>query len=293
MEFRLGTLEDRFPNDSTLIDFQDILTKREFMAIQKAITDINEYKANKRLIEIVLLNNQEIELFFQQTFQSFLNKSVSWIGVKNEDIEYLFLHANRLLLNYLSSIRTYLDHSLTYLSKKFGNNSKQIIKFKALLSFNFDNNFCYRFFYKLRNYSQHCGVPIDNVNFTSKYDRDNKEIYGHLTALFKPEALLSNYDSWGNQVKRDLESMIENFELRELRESMTAIMFNINYNFEKINSSKTKKAAKYIFKKISHLHKPGKQLCLFHNIKTNDEGHLIHFDIIHLPIKEIEQILST
>lgn len=118
-------------------------------------------------------------------------------------------------------------------------------------------------------------------------------MHGHLTALFKPETLLANYDSWGNQVKRDLESMVENFELRELRESMTAIMFNINYNFEKINSIKTKKAAKYIFKKVNHLHKPQKQPCLFYNIKTNDEGHLTHFDIIHLPIKEIEQILST
>lgn len=72
MEFRLGTLEDRFPNDSTLIDVQNILTKREFMAIQKAITDINEYKANKRLIEIVLLNNKEIELFFNKHFKVLL-----------------------------------------------------------------------------------------------------------------------------------------------------------------------------------------------------------------------------
>jgi hypothetical protein len=291
MEIRLGTIEDRFPTDNTLVHFDNRISIREFVAVQNALAEINAFKSNQRLIEIVLLNNSEIHYFFIETFKTLLEKSVSWVGIKEKDMEKIYLHSNRLLLNYLSSIRTYLDHSLAFLTKKYGKTSPQVRKYNALLSFNYDNNFSYRFFYKLRNYSQHCGIPIDNLSFKSDYDRDNNQIHGHLNAFFDPNKLLTNFDSWGAKVKVDLLAMNEPFELRSIRESMTAIMFNINVNFKKINSAKTIKAAKYLQKKVAHLKNSNKEICIFYNIQTNDKGHLTKFENIPIPMTEINEIL--
>jgi hypothetical protein len=293
MEIRLGTIEDKFPDGSSTVNFEDQITIREYQAIQKALKELNEFKSNKHLIDIVLLNHSEIHFFFSHTFDSLLKKSVSWIGIKDEDMEDLYLQSNRLLLNYLSSIRTYIDHSLKFLSNKYGKQSSQLKRFENLLSFNFDNNFCHRFFYKLRNYSQHCGVPIDSINFTSEYNRENNKIHGYLNAFFNPEKLLQEYDSWGVNVKSDLQKKAEVFELRELRESMAAIMFNLNVNFNKINSPRTIKAAKYLFEKTKHLDRNDKkQICVFYGIKTKENGELSNFSNTPIPLKLIVELLN-
>lgn len=292
MEIRLATIEERFPKDSTQISFEDDLSIREYNALQNAINQINKYKSNKRLIEIVFANNEEIESFFKDAFQHLLKKSVSWAATKEEDMDVIFLHANRLLLNYLSSIRTYIDHSLLFLSREYGKESGQLIKFKKLLAFNFDNNFSYRFFYKLRNYAQHCGVPLDTINFDSTYDRENNKIHGHLQAIFDSKKLLEDYDGWGKTLTKDLSNATESFELRALRASMNPIMFNLNYNFKKINRSRTKKAAVYIANKIGHLIKAKKEPCILYDVKTNEQGHVAKFEIIAIPLKEVTEILA-
>lgn len=292
MEIRLGTIEEKFPEDNSSITLQDKITITEYKAIEKALKVINNYKSNKRLIEIVLLNNNEINYFFSEAFQNLLNKSVNWLSIKNDDMEEIYLHSNRLLLNYLTSIRTYIDHSSTFLTSNYGKKSKQLEKFQNLLSFNYDNNFCYRFFYKLRNYSQHCGVPIDNLTFKTEFDRATNQIHGQLNALFNPAKLLVNYDSWGTLVKADLHKMTGPFELSELRESMTSIMYNLNVNFNKINTPQTKKAAKYLFEKTKHLISENKQICLFYNIISKENGDVLNFSNTTIPIKEIEIFLK-
>jgi len=292
IEIRLGKIEDKFPEDNAVINFQDIISSGEFNAIKKALNEINNVKSNKRLIDIVILNNAELHYFLFDSFKSLLNKSISWASIKSDEMEEIYLHSNRLLLNYLSSIRTYIDHSLAFLSATYGKDSKELTRFKELLSYNFDNNFCYRFFYKLRNYSQHCGVPIDSISFKTNYHKETNEIEGHLTVLFDPEKMLLKYDGWGALVKADLQKSNEAIELNELRESMTAIMFNVNVNFQKINYPKTIKAAKYLFNKVKHLINGEDQICIFYNIRTRDNGEIINFENIPIPMNEVRELLT-
>jgi hypothetical protein len=292
MEIRLGTIEDNSPEVDVSIDIQKSLTEREVIAIENAIAQINKYRSSKRLINIFYLNDEEIEGFFAGAFESLLANSISWRGNKDKDIENVYLHANRLLLNYLSSFRTYIDHSRAYLSKEYGKKSTQLNKFDKLLSFHFDNNFCYRFFYKLRNYAQHCGIPLDSVSFKSNYDRPNSEIKGHLQALFEPKNLLENYDSWGPLVTKDLTNSEEAFELRELRHTMKPIMYNIHFNFEKFTISKNKTSAKYLNVKTGYLKEGIKEPHVFYDIKTNPDGHITNFQLIPIPFTEIENILA-
>ena len=263
LEYRLGTIEDKFPEGEAAVRIEDVLSISEFNAINKAIDQLYEYKSNKQLIEIVLLNNSEMHHYFSETFEELLQKSISWLGIKDDDLEEVQLHCNRMLLNFLSSIRTYVDHTQHFLSSKFGKESKQYKKFDDLLRFNFDNNFCFRFFSRLRNYSQHCGKPIQTINYTSEYDRENHEIRGHLNAYFKADILLEGYDGWGKLLKGELQAMTEPFELRALRESMAAIMFNLNYTFGEILAPQTRKAARYLYNKVKHLEEEKKEICVF------------------------------
>jgi len=71
---------------------------------------------------------------------------------------------NRRLSNLLSSIRLFLDHSEFAFKRKYGKKSEEVEAFKKYASEKYDSSFSYRFVYKLRNYVQHCGIPIGSAN---------------------------------------------------------------------------------------------------------------------------------
>jgi hypothetical protein len=48
------------------------------------------------------------------------------------------------------------------MTRRFGDNSPELNAFKAALSAEYDGNFAYRFLYRLRNFVQHLGLPIDS-----------------------------------------------------------------------------------------------------------------------------------
>lgn len=292
IEYRLGTIEDKFPEATSTVNLADVLKVTEFKAIMNAINKLQDYKSNRQLINIVFLNNAEIHHFFSKAFNELLQKSISWLGVKDQDLEEIQLHCNRMLLNYLSSARTYIDHSQHFLSARYGKDSRQLNKFKDLLSFNFDHNFSYRFFYKLRNYSQHCGVPIQEIKYVSEYERDNHEIRGHLAAFFQPQQLLMDYNSWGALVKADLEQMQEPLELRPLCESMTAIMYNLNVNFGRIIAPETHKAARYLYNKVKHLEAENISICVFDLALEKKGGELTNLANRPIPMSLVKELMN-
>jgi len=108
------------------------------------------------------------------------------------------LQLNRLISNYLSSIRLFLDHSEYALHQKYGKNSLQLKEFKKTCSNVYDNNFSYRFLSKLRNYVQHCGMPIGHININSKVVNVNPTKSNHQLELqFDRDSLLKNFE-WKN-----------------------------------------------------------------------------------------------
>lgn len=112
---------------------------------------------------------------------------------------------NRLMINSLGSIFTYLNH-FEYTYKKEGK-EKELANFKAVSSKYFDTRFIYRFFYKLRNYAVHCEIPItclqDSINAPGS------------TFYFDTQALLDGFD-WGKIVKADLQNGDEKYCVKEL-----------------------------------------------------------------------------
>lgn len=282
MEIRLGKIYDSKPDEATKIEFLDFLTEEQFAEFECSISKIEELNNIRRLLEFVTINDKEIIDFANETLYDFTHKSNSWNGLKHNDVSKAYLNLNRLLLNYLSSIRTFLDHSETFISRKFGNNSKEYFEFKEMLSFFYDNSFAYRFFYKLRNYAQHIGLPIHNINFKANYDRVNNELQGTMNITFDRDDLLLSYGSWG-AVKNDLVRMKAEFDVTPLIFEMTHNITEVERNIELLQKDSLVKAANFITQLTSHLQDDEAEVFVAYNFKLKDNGELANYQTRSIP----------
>ena len=80
---------------------------------------------------------------------------------EGELFEEIYINANRLFTSFLSSFRLFVDNIEIYLRIKYGEESETFMTFKSKTRELFHKYFAYRFFYALRNYSQHMYFPIN------------------------------------------------------------------------------------------------------------------------------------
>jgi len=292
MEIRLAKIYDNFPDKETKIEFLDFLTTTQFQEFKNAISEIEELNNIRRLHDFVIINDNEINTLLNSTLQELVSKSVSFNGVKRADCDKTFLNSNRLLLNYLSSIIIFIKHCETHLNRKFGDNSEIFLEFKKMLASFYDNSFAYRFLYHLRNYSQHCGLPLDSIQFTSEFDRENNRIKGTLKITFNRDKLLANYKKW-KTVKEDLEKMDTEFDVTPLLFEMTHNIKEIERNIELLHKDGLVKAAKYITDLTKHLQDNKGEIFVAYDFKTKENGKLDKYHTIHIPIDIIDFIQHT
>ncbi len=111
---------------------------------------------------------------------------------------------NALLINWLTSMRLYLDHSETRLNRTFGADSVQFKAFKTTCSEAFDTAFGYRFAYRLRNYTLHCGLPISSIDLVARRPGSPPHWRQEVIFSLSRDRLLEEFDDWG-PVRKDLE----------------------------------------------------------------------------------------
>lgn len=121
----------------------------------------------------------------------------------------------------------------------------------------FDENFSYRFFYKLRNYAQHIALPLTWFSVDVKDLQTKKLIFA-----FDIKFLLEDYDSW-SIVKNDLSKFGNN----KLDLSFVSTKLNDNlieiYNFcQKLFKSKLKSAT-IVIEEIIKEHPENSELVIF------------------------------
>lgn len=109
------------------------------------------------------------------------------------------------IINWLMATRMFLDHHQTTLSDQYGSGSVQVGRFKAACSAEFDGSVAYRFMYKLRNFTQHCGFPLNRLTVSARNpDADDWSPVVRLSA--ERDGLLRDFD-WGAKVRSDIQSM--------------------------------------------------------------------------------------
>lgn len=118
-------------------------------------------------------------------------------------------------LNWLSSMRLFVDQTENKLSAKYGKESAELKRFRVKCSEEFDTVFAYRFMWKLRNYSQHRAIPLSGGSVSSRLvGKDQRE--HEIEVVFTRDNLLNERDVWGAKVRGELAAMSEKFPLEPL-----------------------------------------------------------------------------
>lgn len=208
------------------IDIIRYLSKIEFESYTQSIEKLNLYQKQNSLFDIVKLNYED----FQSKIRYYKIKE----DYKTDENIEIYIDLNRLILNCLFAIRTYQDHVETRLKKEFGVKSEEYQLYKNLTNTCYDENFSYRFLTKLRNYSQHCGLPTGSIIFSE--NEKGKRIKIKLSR----NDLLEKYDSWSQKVKPDLLKQPEYFDIIPLLNDNVRYLEEINNKIDKVLVQKFK-----------------------------------------------------
>lgn len=120
----------------------------------------------------------------------------------------IYSNVNRMLINYLSSMKMFVDHTEIKFKKQYGGKSDKFKTWKSATSLEYDQHFTYRFLYKLRNYTQHIGFPVHNINVHHE-SRDKRIIIPY----FVRDRLLESSFEWDNRLKNDLREQLNDFRV--------------------------------------------------------------------------------
>jgi hypothetical protein len=208
------------------------IPEQEWAKVHDAMTRVRLYGQEDALF---LIHNANVDALF--AFLDEAGRGIEATGAFTpRQLDVLHAEAHRHLLNLLSSMRTFLDHSETTLKQRLGNEHSLVKAFKSTCSRHYDRYFAYRFLFKFRNYAQHCGLPVRNLVITSHSEkrtslqrsRTISYSYGNhdFALIADPRELLAQFAGWGT-VKADLEKRRSKVELlrmvRQLSRSIQAI----------------------------------------------------------------------
>ena len=194
MEIRLG--KTYITDEAVNVEFLDSLTQEQYNQFEHSLNEISDLLYVQRLSDFVRINDEELHQFLNSSLVKIAETSaISWNSFSRKDVDKIMMNTNRIFLNYLSSMRTLIEHSSVLLNRKYGKESEQFTEFKAMLAMFYEHSFAYRFSYKLRNYSQHVGLPITGFSINVTYNHIDR-INNQLKVFFRRDELLESFDGW-------------------------------------------------------------------------------------------------
>ena len=260
------------------------LSDDEFRAYQDAISHLSDFSSDQQRYTITLLN-----------YENFLNVIIRYSNEYKKNpamvnypiLEKVLLDINRHLINYLFSVRAFLDHTEYKLIKTYGGDSAKARNFKTACSLEYDNNFAYRFLYRLRNYSQHCSLPISELKFTSKEEPPfSGNIVSMLILKFNRNTLLS-YNGWGSTVEREIRALPEEFNVVPLVASFWKSLEAINQTLINDNLAELVQSAQYVEKLINEVKGKDRTPIIFTLTRNNK---ISNVNILNIPFHLIEYV---
>lgn len=219
----------------------------EFIKFKSAMSVLKQFESDRRLLLICIRNLDEFVNFANNFYEQWREKELPG-DFRLESIE---VELNRLLLNLLSSIRTYLDHTGALLKHRFGVDSGELNEFNTVCSKHYDNCFEYRFMSALRNHSQHKEIPVQNVRLISKLDELSGVTIYDMRISFSRDTLLKD-----TKIKQTLRNEIalldEEIDLRPFIVKTMECIYDIDKHVV-IHNSEAREAAQSILSIIEPL----------------------------------------
>ncbi|WP_420614512.1 hypothetical protein [Candidatus Palauibacter sp.] len=172
----------------------------EIEAYEEAVEHLHEFIGAEDLLQICRNNERD--------FGATLAELRTLAGQDDPSVaegKFLALEMNRRLLSVLTSLRLYAEYNETRFKRRFGTDSKEVAGLKTVFANAYDSSFSYRFLCGLRNYAQHCGLPIEYVRTTSRL-REDETLEHKLEVNFEMKKLLAKgRKCWGSRGRADLE----------------------------------------------------------------------------------------
>lgn len=163
--------------------------------IEKDITK-DEYENHvTRLSEAQKINSMEnVHNLLIRNGNEYLKYSSLLKGSHSIDEQSIYIEANRLIINYLSSLSMFIDYGERYHSKYFG--KAKMKEFQAKSSFLYDSHVSYRFMALMRNYALHYGFPLTEIQQSIEKPR----------GIFASKETLLKFKGW-KHAEEDIKEM--------------------------------------------------------------------------------------
>ena len=220
-DYALGCRRKTAPKDYEMVLVRSI-TPADMNEFRKARGKLITFNTYCGLYEICEANYQSILSHHSTLKEGIASNRNRWL----EYMEEYTLEMNRLLLNYLYSFRIFIDHSDTRYKRLNKEGYNYIDSFTEITSGCYDRNFAYGFFYKLRNYVQHCNLPPIGIRSNEHPDHNGKSIID-TSVSFDRDTLISEYSEWGKKIKAELQNQPPLMELlpylKEFRSQIQSI----------------------------------------------------------------------
>jgi hypothetical protein len=235
------------PSDYEINCIKEI-NDEDFQRFKTALYELRQFEADQQLLLICILNLQELVKFANNFYSRWQEKQLP----SDFRMESLSPELNRLILNFLSSVRTYLDHTATRLSRRFGKDSAELAEFKLVCSQQYDSCFEFRFMSELRNHAQHSALPIQNINLISNLDEESGEVVYSLRILFNRDSLLQDKKIKAS-LRKEIAELEAELDIKPFVENTIQSVYNIENYVVKKYSNNAIESARYMLEFIDPL----------------------------------------
>jgi hypothetical protein len=174
--------------------FETLKSKKEFLIEALFV----EEKFN-----LVLENYSEFELeLLDNSVRNMLFQNLEWSSAINN-----LQSINRRIINLLTTCRLYMDQVFHNIHTMYGSESAQLIAFQAQSSNEYDSVFGYRVMEAMRNYVQHRGLPISQVDNKLKcVENSDEERRKHTIKLIIDVATIAQDSKFKKNVLTELQA---------------------------------------------------------------------------------------
>ena len=142
-------------------------SKDEIDIIEKFIEFTRHLQEIDKLFYVFQMNLQDILLHYELYYD---DRIIRKIDIENEEKDIIIINA--LVINYISSAKTFTESIEIFLTQNLG--KEELNKFKNnCLSKIYDKKFSYRLLIRLRDYAQHGHLPV-HMSADKRFTTNNK-----------------------------------------------------------------------------------------------------------------------
>jgi hypothetical protein len=253
----------------------------EYEKFKIGSSKLSEFTKKQELFRLVDTNYREYKTVLNEYFNIHCEKS----DIVGSYLEGMIFNLNRLAINFLSSIFPFLDHSRERLSNE---KPEKLENFDNLTHWYYDNYFSYRFLYKLRNYSQHVGMPITGMGTLSEMVNPNPLEANHVLKTVTLKKDLLKFKKWGT-VKDEISTLPEKIDIDPYIDEMMYCIKKINASlYEKEETIELLNHTAFLDNLVKEAKSKGGTPVVIIHAEVTDNGLRLTYD--HFPVNAMELV---